>query len=1029
MIQIKINNEEVVSDKDIVIKEEMLNTSSVILNNVYPKSWEEDKDYVSRFYYPKDYSKCLINDVTPTEFTIDGETIQNTGLLPSEYTQAEYIQSGSIPHIDTGVIPTSDTKIDIDFAYVSSTYSGWSPLFGERGSSNSMYFAFFINTSGLKVSPNYAGFDPGNNSQVTLTANTRYNLKNEAGQFYLNDEVESSISTSNTLTTSNKSIWLFDLQQNSGAGMSRQMTARIYRCRFYEGEELIRDFIPCVRNSDNEIGMYDVVNDVFYTNQGTGSFTYGKMPSPSSPIPLVSKTGIVTQTIDGKEYEFNLGDIELSEVGNYKDEIMKPTGKNIFSLNDYNNNYSSTEYSSFGNLLEIKSRYGIIASIVASSNSYKITTVNAYDMSQVWKLTNLKPNTEYTIGYNLLTNKTSGTIRLFEVNVNYNTIKSSTTFTTDSNGEKEFNLMFYGLNGANNNYCELSNIQLEIGTLTDYEPYGLDKDKWYLKKEVRHTTLNVSDMNNSENYPGWKSLETIYQDYPKQNAVLNGLTSVMCNISEEGTGIAINTNGSAVGTIFLQRAQFNELTQTQWIEQYPELEFDLLYGLKAPIYTEITNTTLLKQLNNVGVDLLFAGVVKNTGEISLNPRDPHYCSVQVLDFKDFLSQGETLDFVINNKTVLEAIQQVVGTIAPYGFVLGEVQILNPDDIIGAYSTKDETAYDVFNYLADISQARWTTRMIDENTVAIDFYDPTLLPEGEGIEYTKEWFCENNIDDMSFSYSSNDYRNKQVMLSGEVYSNIETTEIIVADGYQTQFNTTDKIGSITELLVNGSAQTVITKDEYDLGYDCDFYYTPGNNYFESVDLVSTGAVITITYYAIIEGREVVLNQNEISRIAEMIDRKGVIARYENRNDATTTKELQAIGQTYLKYKGMPEVKLNVISRSNLWNIGDRVNFNAPIDELDQEYMVKSKSIQRIATVDKIFYTFELTSSFNMEQDVNYFDNQRYKAKGNIADGDFISRNIDIENTANIVFYDLEVTEVEVEGTSALQSELQTPLGVE
>ena len=60
MIQVFINNEEVVADKNIAITEEMLSTPSTILNNVFPKDWEEDKDYVSRFYYPEDYSKCKI---------------------------------------------------------------------------------------------------------------------------------------------------------------------------------------------------------------------------------------------------------------------------------------------------------------------------------------------------------------------------------------------------------------------------------------------------------------------------------------------------------------------------------------------------------------------------------------------------------------------------------------------------------------------------------------------------------------------------------------------------------------------------------------------------------------------------------------------------------------------------------------------------------------------------------------------------------------------------------------------------------
>ena len=65
--------------------------------------------------------------------------------------------------------------------------------------------------------------------------------------------------------------------------------------------------------------------------------------------------------------------------------------------------------------------------------------------------------------------------------------------------------------------------------------------------------------------------------------------------------------------------------------------------------------------------LIFCGVVKNTGNISLNPRDPHYVDLQILDFKTLLSEGETLNYVISGKTILEAIQQVISSISDYGF--------------------------------------------------------------------------------------------------------------------------------------------------------------------------------------------------------------------------------------------------------------------------------------------------------------------------------------------------------------------------
>ena len=72
-----INNEEVVCDKNFTITEEMLNTSSIVLNNVFPLSWEETKDYVNNFYYPPDYAKCLIYD--DNDELIFCGVVKNTG--------------------------------------------------------------------------------------------------------------------------------------------------------------------------------------------------------------------------------------------------------------------------------------------------------------------------------------------------------------------------------------------------------------------------------------------------------------------------------------------------------------------------------------------------------------------------------------------------------------------------------------------------------------------------------------------------------------------------------------------------------------------------------------------------------------------------------------------------------------------------------------------------------------------------------------------------------------------------------------
>lgn len=37
----------------------------------------------------------------------------------------------------------------------------------------------------------------------------------------------------------------------------------------------VYEFIPCYRKADAEIGLYDIANNVFYTNDGTGTFLKG----------------------------------------------------------------------------------------------------------------------------------------------------------------------------------------------------------------------------------------------------------------------------------------------------------------------------------------------------------------------------------------------------------------------------------------------------------------------------------------------------------------------------------------------------------------------------------------------------------------------------------------------------------------------------------------------------------------------------------------------------------------------------------
>ena len=62
---------------------------------------------------------------------------------------------------------------------------------------------------------------------------------------------------------------------NSHGEPNLKSSMRLYYLKMWTDGVLVRDFVPVMRDSDNSIGLYDLVNDVFYENIGTGVFTTG----------------------------------------------------------------------------------------------------------------------------------------------------------------------------------------------------------------------------------------------------------------------------------------------------------------------------------------------------------------------------------------------------------------------------------------------------------------------------------------------------------------------------------------------------------------------------------------------------------------------------------------------------------------------------------------------------------------------------------------------------------------------------------
>ena len=125
MLKMYIDDEEVVSNNEFTIKEEILSPSSTILNNVYPKGWEENHDYISNFYYPKDYSKLNIQKFTREQEAEGGTTIQvdESATLTDVDTTKESRVLRLLGQTEQDGTPTPSSPIDVNVVSGNNTIS------------------------------------------------------------------------------------------------------------------------------------------------------------------------------------------------------------------------------------------------------------------------------------------------------------------------------------------------------------------------------------------------------------------------------------------------------------------------------------------------------------------------------------------------------------------------------------------------------------------------------------------------------------------------------------------------------------------------------------------------------------------------------------------------------------------------------------------------------------------------------------------------------------------------------------------
>ena len=100
----------------------------------------------------------------------------------------------------------------------------------------------------------------------------------------------------NTSGIPNSTFFLF-ARKGNGTDVNAYCYYKMFRCKIFDKSNILqKDFVPALRASDSKPGLYDLVTDTFYTNSGTGEFSYGSIVSDTPNIffednPLVIDVG------------------------------------------------------------------------------------------------------------------------------------------------------------------------------------------------------------------------------------------------------------------------------------------------------------------------------------------------------------------------------------------------------------------------------------------------------------------------------------------------------------------------------------------------------------------------------------------------------------------------------------------------------------------------------------------------------------------------------------------------------------------
>jgi len=192
--------------------------------------------------------------------------------FPKAYQKVEYLKSDGTQYIDTGFTPSYSTGFKFEVTYQPTDTTNRGCLLSNFDGTACIGYELRNGKERTWCASGAANVE--STEAYTLGINTgSLAVTNTSVVQMVNGKANTTAYTTSATTCAN-SVYMFTDRSLRFSTFPNYVN--IYSCRIYDGSTLVRDFVPCYRKSDNVLGMYDIINNVFYTNQGTGTFIKGK---------------------------------------------------------------------------------------------------------------------------------------------------------------------------------------------------------------------------------------------------------------------------------------------------------------------------------------------------------------------------------------------------------------------------------------------------------------------------------------------------------------------------------------------------------------------------------------------------------------------------------------------------------------------------------------------------------------------------------------------------------------------------------